>query len=121
MCLATPRHRPRWPTPRHRALHAPLGAAAFGIATLASLRSPQRGVQRKAKAFYRTEFTPPLYLKEADEIRQMHFKVAIASVFVDLRVMAQSSDNAEFDLQLQEYWRNVESLEGLVKDAHYAN
>ena len=59
MCLATPRHRPRWPTPRHRALHAPLGAAAFGIATLASLRSPQRGVQRKAKAFYRTEFTPP--------------------------------------------------------------
>jgi hypothetical protein len=36
-----------------------LGAAAFGIATLASLRSPQRGVQRKAKAFYRIEFTPP--------------------------------------------------------------
>jgi hypothetical protein len=36
-----------------------LGAAALGIATLASLRSPQRGVQRKAKAFYRTEFTPP--------------------------------------------------------------
>jgi len=38
MCLATPRHRPRWPNPRHRALHAPLGAAAFGIAVLASLR-----------------------------------------------------------------------------------
>lgn len=62
-----------------------------------------------------------LYLKEAEAIRQIHFKVAIASVFVDLRVMAQSSDNAEFDLQLQEYWRNVQSLEELVKDAHYEN
>lgn len=59
MCLATPRHKPHWPIPRHRPPHAPLGAAAFGIATLASLRSPQRGVQRKAKAFYRIEFTPP--------------------------------------------------------------
>ena len=60
MCLATPRHRPHWPTPRHRSRHAPLGAAAFGIATLASLRSPQWGVHCKAKAFYRTDFTPPL-------------------------------------------------------------
>jgi len=59
MCLATPRHRPRWPTPRHRTLQAPAGVAPFGIATLASLRSPRWGLQRKAKAFYRTKFTPP--------------------------------------------------------------
>jgi hypothetical protein len=45
------------PSPPRVAL--PFGAAAFGIATLASLRSPRRGVQRKAKAFYRTEVTPP--------------------------------------------------------------
>ena len=38
---------------------SPSGAAPFGIATLASLRSPRRGLQRKAKAFYRTNITPP--------------------------------------------------------------
>ena len=31
LCLATPRHRPRWPTPRHRALHAPFGACSARI------------------------------------------------------------------------------------------
>ena len=41
------------------------------------------------------------FRKDSDTIRQNHFKIAITSVLTDLRVMAQASDNAEFNLQLK--------------------
>jgi len=95
-----------------------LGAAAFGIATLASLRSPQRGVHCKAKAFYRTDFTPPLQFSLHDEKHAFR----VAQRMDQLMTSEDISDLSDYEvaiLLLSAYLHDIGMVpERVMSDAH---